>query len=365
MPAIRSKTLGNKNTVTKKIIKEPICTECGLIGEKNFYNSNSQTHHNFEKLPVCKHCADRQYQKYYSKYEDSKLAIFYTCRKFDIYYDTSVYDGALNHSAAQGWSVFPSYMKQLNSFGKANSYGSCFDESSEFLDRVFIKSAESEVKKKVKEDEVKNPNEQNKSDVIRMLGYDPFEAEDEDEKPMMYNKIIDFLDESTLDDGFKVLAIVEIVKGFNQIEKINRAINKLDGESASIKASEIKSLMTTKSSMMNAILAMAKDNGISVNHSTNKSKGAGTLSGIIKTLQEKDIRESDVNLFDIETLGGIKQVADISNQSILDQLSFDENSYTEMIKDQIVLIEEYRSKFEKTEEELRLLKIKMSKLTDK
>jgi uncharacterized protein YprB with RNaseH-like and TPR domain len=110
--------------------------------------------------------------------------------------------------------------------------------------------------------------------------------------------------------------------------------------------------------MLASVLALAKDNGISVNHNNTKSKGAGTLSGIIKTLQEKGFTESDINLFDIETLGGIKQVADESNKSILQQLMFDENDYTEMIKEQRVLIEDYRSKYEKLEEEHRLLKIK-------
>ena len=36
--------------------------------------------------------------------------------------------------------------------------------------------------------------------------------------------------------------------------------------------------------MYRALLALAKDNWISVNHATNKSKGAGTLSVIIKKL---------------------------------------------------------------------------------
>ena len=80
----------------------------------------------------------------------------------------------------------------------------------------------------------------------------------------------------------------------------------------------------------------------------------------MKDLQEKGIVESDVNIFDIATLGSVKEVADVSNQSILNQIMLDENSYTEMIKEQRGLIDEYRTKSEKLEEELRLLKLSNS-----
>ena len=56
----------------------------------------------------------------------------------------------------------------------------------------------------------------------------------------------------------------------------------------------------------------------------------------------------------------VKEVADTSNRSILNQIMLDENSYTEMIKEQRGLIEEYRSKSERLEEEVRLLKLSKS-----
>jgi hypothetical protein len=107
---------------------------------------------------------------------------------------------------------------------------------------------------------------------------------------------------------------------------------------------------------------MAKDNGISENYSNNKSKGAGTLSGMIKELQEKGIYNAEVNVYDIETCDGMKQVADISNKSILEQLILNENDYVEMIKDQRDLIQDFQTKAEKYEEECRILKIKLKDL---
>ncbi|WP_223821904.1 hypothetical protein [Paenibacillus peoriae] len=204
---------------------------------------------------------------------------------------------------------------------------------------------------------------QNKSDVIRMVGYDPFEYEHENDKRHLYNKLVDFLDESTLEDGFKLPTVIEIVKTFNHLDKLNNTISSLSADTKAIaqNAGMIKSLIDSKDKMYKSVLALAKDNGISVNHNNNKSKGSGTLSGIIKQLNEKGIDSAEINVFDIATSEGMKQVADISNRSIIEQLMLNENDYTEMIKDQKNMIESLRNRLEVLEEENRLLKIEKKK----
>ncbi|KAF6627035.1 hypothetical protein H6F38_23150 [Paenibacillus sp. EKM208P] len=119
----------------------------------------------------------------------------------------------------------------------------------------------------------------------------------------------------------------------------------------------MKSLGDAKDKLLKSVLALAKDNGISENHNNKKSKGAGTLSGIIKELQEKGFEEANVNVFDIDTTEGMRQVADISHKSIINQLQFDENDYAEMISEQrekIVTLENDNSTLK---EENRNLKI--------
>jgi hypothetical protein len=191
-----------------------------------------------------------------------------------------------------------------------------------------------------------------------MLGYDPFEYESNEDKKHIYSRLVDFLDESTLEDGFKLQAVIEIVKGFNQIDKINQAITNItnNADKLSTNPGGISSLITAKKNILDSLMKLAAENGISVKHNNQKSKGAGTLSGIIKTLQEKGFEEAEVNLFDIETAQGIKQVADLSNKSIINQLQFDENDYTSMIIEQREIIQELDAKVIKLEEENRLLK---------
>ncbi|MEM5592757.1 hypothetical protein AAHH67_15310 [Niallia circulans] len=124
----------------------------------------------------------------------------------------------------------------------------------------------------------------------------------------------------------------------------------------------VNSLITAKEKMLKSVLALAKDNGISVNHNNNKSKGGNTLNGIVRKLNEIGLSSAELNLFDLETSSAMKQVADLSNKSILDQLLLDENDYVDMIAQQRELIAQKDEKLIKEEEENRLLKIEIAKL---
>lgn len=351
------------------------CTCCGETKSINFFKSFNPIFKQTQRICVCKKCLENEYQKYLNQFNDGKLALFYLCRKFDIFYANSAYEGALNQSAKMGWSIVSSYLKQINSFRDENSvskngYGLCFDESFEFLDRVVInnqnKSSKEDIendksnskinKKKNKKIILDEYDKKNRDDVIRLLDYDPFENEDERDFKFLYSRLIDFLDESTLEDSFKCGIVIEITKSFNQIEKINQALAAISVDDVATNIKDIKALMHTKTTTLSSILSMAKDNGISVNHSNNKSKGAGTLSGIMKKLGELDLYEAKINMFDINTAMGMKQVADISNKSIMETLQFDENDYSEMLKEQRKMIDNMKSKIAILEEENRILK---------
>jgi hypothetical protein len=113
------------------------------------------------------------------------------------------------------------------------------------------------------------------------------------------------------------------------------------------------------------MLALAKDNGISVNNNNDKSKGGNTLSGINKKLNEIGLDSAELNLFDIETSEAMRQIADISNKSILSQLVLDENDYTNMLARQREEIEKLDKRCMKSEEDLRLLRIKLKEYEEK
>jgi hypothetical protein len=284
------------------------------------------------------------------------VALYFLCRLLDVYFESTLYYTAEQQANNSGSSIFAIYLQKCNSLPQ-------------YSQKTFSESAplDYEANKNIFETEMKldtsDLDRRNQEDVIRMVGYDPFENENPADKKGLYNTLVDFLDESTLEDSFKLPTVIEIVKSFNQIDKINQALAIMTADIGNVANSVggVKSLFEAKDKMYRALLALAKDNGISVNHANNKSKGAGTLSGIIKQLQEKGFMEVEVNLFDIETCEGMKQVADISNQSILKQLQFDENDYTFMLNEQRALLQEIQNKNIILEEENRLLKIKIAK----
>lgn len=336
-------------------VPECLSIDCKEYRASNFYMSYNPMHAKFNVYPFCKQCMAKFYDSYYRKYRNNHITLWYTCQKFDIGYVETILDTAVTMK----YHPFAGYMSQYNSKMLRGNYPTSFDMTKENILKLDqVRRDEADMLKKYDYETIEWDEEdrRNKEDVIRIYGYDVFEGYATDDKKKMYNMLIDYLDEATIADNFKKSAVVQIVKNMFYIEKI-------DGEMINLNiiknTGDLKKLTDAKNSLMGSNLSIAKDNGISLNHSSNKSKGAGTLSGILKDLQEKKIVESNVNMFDIETLGGLKKVADVSNRSILNQITLDENDYTEMIAEQRGLIEKYRNEAEKYQEELRLLKIKI------
>jgi len=338
----------------EKIMFKCLCCEKEKDQEKEYYKSNSFIlKGNNNRMFICRQCVVDLYTYLVGKHNDCKIALYFACRLLDVYFESSLYYSAEQQANNSNSSIFAIYLQKCNSLPQYSS--KTFSESSPLESTENINIFETEIKLDTNEEDKRN-----KEDVIRMVGYDPFENDNQMDKKHLYNTLVDFLDESTLEDSFKLPIVIEIVKSFNQIDKLNQALSLLTADVNNIQSQTggVKSLIEAKEKVYRSILAMAKDNGISVNHANNKSKGAGTLSGIIKQLQEKGFMEVEVNLFDIETCKGMQQVADISNNSILKQLQFDENDYTFMINEQRDLIQNLQKKNTYLEEENRLLKIK-------
>nr|DAT84940.1 MAG TPA: hypothetical protein [Caudoviricetes sp.] len=363
----------NDPTYVSQQVNTPLCLRCGVNGKQtSFYNSFNPTYDwNLHKIPYCKECIQQMYEEFYKQTGDSELAMFYLCRKLDVYYATTIYEGA-NKAVLKGGSLIPSYFKTYNGFHNNANYGDTFSQSANFLDMEMLdKKYKSGMivadnGQVVQSQGLSDEDEINKKDCIRLLGYDPFFDNDENDQKYLYNTLINFLDDATLQDAFKLPIVIEMVKSLGQVERLNKtfAVMMASAENIEENSQKIKSLIDAKDKLYRSVLAMAKDNGISVNYSNNKSQGAGTLSGMVKELDEIGLRESKINLFDSRTLGGIKQANDLSNKSILDQLALTESEYADMVKELREIRVKLENKVLELEEGLRLEKVKVSDLTD-
>ena len=187
----------------------------------------------------------------------------------------------------------------------------------------------------VDKQEVNNEFEKNRKDVIRLLGYDPFEGEKLEDQPLLYSQLIGYLDAGGdgNDDMMRTSSAITIVRGFSQQAKIDDKLAKAMAN-PNINPTELKTLLDAKKNLSATISNLAEQSCLSLKHNKNTSKGENTWTGKIKKLRDIDLRDAEVNGFDIGTCRGMQQVLEISDASILKQLSLDESEWSDMVAEQ-------------------------------
>lgn len=333
------------------------CNMCGKLKDASEFYKSTDPLCATGVTRICKMCAaklayseDLKGNKKAPDEQSVQLALRYLDKPFfQKLYDESILEAANTMSGRPKNNTWTSYIKNI-SMPQYNTLtwkdGDC-GNSSTLLPSIGSVDNSDEVKKMYKT---------NKRTVISALGYDPFESAADADKPLMYGKLVGFLDESTQDDELKLGACVEIVHSLNQSEKINTVINALQKTPESIikNSATIKALEATKKDIMKTTLDLARDNGISIKHSNRNTKGAHTLTGKLKMLKQSDLRSKEMNLFDINTAEGMKQVAELSFEAIMKQINPDENDFAEMVRTQAEMIKELQNKCDVAEEEARI-----------
>lgn len=203
--------------------------------------------------------------------------------------------------------------------------------------------------------EVSNEFEKNRKDVIRLLGYDPFEGEKLEDQPLLYSQLIGYLDlGGDNEDMMRTSSAITIVRGFLQQAKLDDKIAKVMANT-NANASEMKTLLDAKKNISATISQLAEQSCLSLKHNKNSSKGENTFTGIVKKLKEINLRDAEVNAFDIGTSEGMRQVADISNASIIKQIRLDENDYNDMLIKQREMLVKLQEKADQSDETARIL----------
>jgi hypothetical protein len=355
------------------------CTKCGkILSDSNFYTSNSKLHTYTGRVSLCKDCLSSFYVGFLEETSDVRISIYKICEMLDFVFLEHIYESSLteagwnkNFTVVQnGLEVWKKYIKTINSLKR--NYGEYAFQHGDKIklseDSVIDNETENNSKNSLEvvkpkeltdEDiEQKVRDKQNKEDIIRIIGYDPFENELEEDKSKMYAKLINMLDEDSQNDELKNSAIISIIKGQNQENKINDVITSLSSDIKSIKDNigTIKSLTDTKEKLNKSLLALAKDNKISDLWSGHKTVGANTLTGMVKKLKEIELTQAQVNLFDIQTSMGMLQTARLSAQAQIENLNFGDDDLVDMVKFQRGKIDFYEQEYSKLKEENRKLK---------
>lgn len=210
-----------------------------------------------------------------------------------------------------------------------------------------------------KDQEIIEQFEKNKSDTLRLLGYLPFEKEKLSDQPFLYSQLIGFLDSSEEgnDDMMRIASIISIVRGFLQASNIDDMVAQLsqDHRNAEKNIATIKALQSMKSQILGNVNNLAKESCISLKNSRHSIRGENTWTGKMKKIEDLKIREYEVNGYDIETCKAMRQVSDISVQSIINALSLDESEWSDMVADQTKKIYDLQQERDGYQEASRIL----------
>lgn len=223
-----------------------------------------------------------------------------------------------------------------------------------------LKTAQQETEEK-KKTSLSKKDRQNMKYVISMVGYDPFDnlgLSDEDRR-YCYNTMSGYCDiPGVSEDGHKMQSVIEMTILYSQCRRINEEINS-ELTKSEIDDTRVSQLTKSKSTLISSINSIAKDNNISSNYNKQSRQGQDSISSMIKEMEENDFENIKVNLFDIKTAEAFRQIDEISNKNIANQLMLDNNDYTDIIREQREKIKAYESQIDELTEENRQLQNKV------
>lgn len=334
-------------TMTKDPVPEYVCPHCGKSKkETEFYTSTDPAVIIGRAFP-CKDCSEniaRRYNPKTGEYSDMtesslKSALMYLDKPFVRKLWNSAYnevhDETLKQPKKNMWTSYIKSVTSLKQYRGLRWRDGDFEDKHSESENTTIHTEEKDINP-----EVLSELEKNRNDVIRLIGYDPFEKESEEDKPLLYAQLIGYIDsDGNNDDMTRILDSIEIVRGYLQLQKLNDMSAQAFANLAKTgQSGEIKNYMDTKKKVADVISQLAEQSCISQKHNKNAKKGENTWTGKIKKLKELNLREAEVNGFDIGTCRGMQQVLEMSDASIMKQLALDESEWSEMVAEQRKLL---------------------------
>lgn len=353
----------------KKMDEGAYCYICGKHKPKTDFYKSTDPMCKSGVAPVCKDCAkgiarrrDKNGKDHAPTKESVQLALFYLNKPFyEELWDSSIEECNNTNNATknpENYDVYASYIKNV---AMPQYVGYTWRDSDIFKEKVVYedeKTIEGLLEGREDQDTYRDFLK-NKKDVKRLLSYDPFEKESLDDQPFLYSQLLGLLDasEDANDDMMRTASCISIVRGFLQQAKIDDEIAKIMADHRGIEKNSgtIKSLQDSKAKITSMIKDLAAESCISLKNNKSVKKGENTWTGKVKKLRDMNLRESEVNGFDLNTCRGMKQVMDMSNSSIIQALHLDESEYADMLADQRELVTKYHDEAEKYKEISRIL----------
>lgn len=366
---------GSNGTAGMCNIKNPksktSCPGCGNRREHDYFlivppnTIHWVDEENRPRSIYCIHCALQMYKDFLAQEEthNEYKVLFKWCSVLGYYYNDDLAHQVMeeDHTWEDGTPVkyIPKCILYVKALAAHPAYHlrSFWDDPSNFSYDNCVK-----IQRGIQEGEegISEQARKSRRQIINVYHYDPFQEEPIRERERLYEDLLTLIDDSFADDLVKQKAAIVLCLSYRNLDKVNHTLTELMATPASVKenADVIKKLTEQKQKETSMISSFAKDNGFSERYAAGKAKGSGTLSAVVRDMEIYGYDEGIVNMFDVETAGGMKQASDISAESIFKQLALVDTDYAKMVKEQAQIIREMQQTMNAQAESLRLLKEK-------
>lgn len=332
------------------------CLCCGR-DDLNFRNFYSTTRNGIFKAndgyyPVCRECIDKILTDVLG--EDLKSAkAFLVCAMLQQPYDEAAIRG----------------IKSKNG-GKFDVYQYNHNIQMDTTERTFISTTWDFInphKRSYRQDDagvdkLSAAEIQNRDTLLKMMGNDPFKTYAKRDRIFLYRELMKYFDDKIADDPYKQSQLIQIVTNNLQIHKYDILIADLDPIDD---MGKIVDLNKVKSMLVQSNDKIAKENEISVRNRSDKEAGKGTLSALMKKLNEQGFEEAEANYYDQLLSEGTQWAIDESFKALQQNSFFDENDKQEIFLTQKKLVADLQAQVDTLTEENRRLRVDLSKLKGK
>ena len=325
------------------------CSCCGYtLAEKNFYKSNSPVWGARNKcISLCMNCLEGLFEEYKIRFEDQELALIAICAVADVPFVRNLYQSVNEKSNP---FQLGNYMRTLN--------------TKQYKNRTFINSIlEGEIYSTEDNDSgiveskiIWTPEDsENRDQVVRLLGYDPFNGYQVSDRKYLFGELLNYLDDDELlDDTYKLSQIIQLVNNNNQIRKYDIAISQMN---AMTQTEQINAFVRMKQALVTSNDKIAKENRISVRNREGNAGGKGTITGFMREMRDRNLSEIATNYYNQLRSPSSMWAAEVSARALKENCFFDENDIDDMLYKQREMIQDMQFKLSDLEEENRLLKI--------
>ena len=320
-------------------------------------------------VSICKKCAKKLFNFYYTQDNNLKHALNHWCQTLDLYFSDDIFDAMMNlHNSRKGTEMehkFDYITDYVTALGRAKMIDMTYWDSP-YLQNTVQKNIEVDESyfvdiKPDKEypDEFDGWDQEdldNYDYIVTIYKYDPFRDEPIEDRKKLYYNLVGLSDEAIADDFSKANAAIDTCRSMQRLDKLNKLRIQLENrEDVDIK--EIKAIAELQKAERDNINKNGKEHGFIQKYSLNKSQGSGTLTGILKQMDEALFEDALANRYDVATCDGMQQAAEASWKAIFNQLNLSDSELASIVQNQNETIRKQKQELRELREKIRLYSI--------